>query len=98
VGTATLLGLGYLYAAAGGDWLARAMPPSMERQLGQGVLAVLDQRVFEPSRFSDQRMEALSARFRQLRPPVAKRRNGGWHSAKAATVPTPSHCRPATSC
>jgi Zn-dependent protease with chaperone function len=37
--------------------------------VGQGVLAVLDQRIFEPSRFSDQRMEALSARFRQLRPP-----------------------------
>jgi Zn-dependent protease with chaperone function len=69
-GTMAVLGLGYLYVLpAAADWLARAMPPSMERQLGQGVLAVLDQRVFEPSRFSDQRMAALGARFRQLQPP-----------------------------
>jgi Zn-dependent protease with chaperone function len=69
-GTVAVLGLGYVYGLpVAADWLARAMPPSMEQQLGQGVLALLDKRVFEPSRFSDQRMDALSARFRQLQPP-----------------------------
>ena len=69
-GTAAVLGLGYVYALpAAADWLARAMPPSMERQLGQGVLAVLDQHVFKPSRFSDQRMEELTQRFKLLAPP-----------------------------
>jgi predicted Zn-dependent protease len=70
VGTVTVLALGYIYALpVAADWIARAMPPSMEHQLGQGVLAVLDRQMFEPSRFSDQRMDALSARFRELKPP-----------------------------
>ncbi|MYM68998.1 M48 family metalloprotease [Pseudoduganella sp. FT55W] len=69
-GTLAVLGLGYAYALpAVADWIARAMPPSMEHKLGQGVLAVLDRQMFEPSRFSDQRMDELSARFRELRPP-----------------------------
>jgi predicted Zn-dependent protease len=69
-GTVAVLGLGYAYALpAAADWLARAMPPSMERQLGQGVLAVLDRHMFQPSRFSDQRMEELERRFKLLAPP-----------------------------
>jgi len=69
-GTVAVLGLGYAYALpAAADWLARAMPPGMERQLGQGVLAVLDRHMFEPSRFSDQRMAELERRFKQLAPP-----------------------------
>lgn len=72
-GTVAALVLGYLYVLpAAADLLARAMPASMERQLGQGVLAVLDQRVFEPTRFSEQRMAQLSARFRQLQPPAGE--------------------------
>ncbi|MYN39549.1 M48 family metalloprotease [Duganella sp. FT109W] len=70
-GTLALVGLGYVYVLpVAADWLARIMPPSMEHQLGQGVLALLDQRVFQPSRFSDQRMAELTARFRQLQPPT----------------------------
>lgn len=70
VGTVAVLAAGYTYVLpAAADWMARAMPASMEHQLGQGVLAVLDRQMFEPSRFSDQRMDALSARFRELRPP-----------------------------
>ena len=69
-GTLALVGLGYFYVLpVAADWLARRMPPGMEHQLGQGVLAILDQRVFKPSRFSDQRMAELSGRFRQLQPP-----------------------------
>jgi Zn-dependent protease with chaperone function len=70
VATVAVLGAGYLYGLPlASDWLARAMPPSMERKLGQGVLAVLDARVFEPSRFSDERMQELERRFKQLQPP-----------------------------
>ncbi|NGZ82656.1 M48 family metallopeptidase [Duganella aceris] len=69
-GTVAVLGLGYAYVLpAAADWLARAMPPSMERQLGQGVMEVLDRHMFEPSRFSDQRIAELEQRFRLLAPP-----------------------------
>jgi predicted Zn-dependent protease len=70
VATVAVLGLGYVYLLpVAADRLARAMPPSMERKLGQGVLGVLDQHMFKPSRFSDQRMEELERRFKQLAPP-----------------------------
>lgn len=70
VGTVAVLGLGYVYLLpVAADRLARAMPPAMERKLGQGVLAVLDRHMFEPSRFSDQRMAELERRFRLLAPP-----------------------------
>ena len=70
VGTLAVLGLGYVYVLpAAADLLARNMPASMERQLGQGVLAAMDRHMFEPSAFSEQRMAALSERFRQLQPP-----------------------------
>jgi predicted Zn-dependent protease len=69
-GTLALVGFGYMVVLpALADRLARAMSPAMEHQLGQGVLAVLDTQVFEPSRFSDQRMEELERRFKQLLPP-----------------------------
>lgn len=68
--TVLLVGFGYSWGLPVlADWLARIMPPSLERQLGQGVLAVLDRHVFTPSRFSDQRMEALESRFARLLPP-----------------------------
>jgi Zn-dependent protease with chaperone function len=70
VATVAVVGLGYVYVLpAAADRLARAMPPSMERQLGQGVLEVLDRHMFEPSRFSDQRMKELEHRFALLAPP-----------------------------
>nr|WP_315398392.1 M48 family metallopeptidase [uncultured Duganella sp.] len=69
-GSVLLIGAGYVYGLpALADWLARAMPPSMERQLGQGVLALLDQHAFAPSRLSGQRMAQLAARFGRLQPP-----------------------------
>lgn len=68
-GTLAVLGFGYVYVLpAAADLLARNMPAGMERKLGQGVLATLDKHMFAPSAFSEQRMAALSERFRQLRP------------------------------
>ena len=68
--TVTILWLAYAYllpmVAAR---LARAMPPAMERRLGEGALEVLDEQVLKPSRFSDQRMAQLRERFAQLQPP-----------------------------
>ena len=68
--TVVALALGYQFGlplAAG--WLAKALPVKIERQLGQGVLDVLDQRVFLPSALPPARRQALSATFAALHPP-----------------------------
>ncbi|MQA42680.1 M48 family metallopeptidase [Rugamonas aquatica] len=70
VGTVALLALGYLYflpAAAG--WIAAALPLSVERQLGQGVLAALDRQMFAPSTLAPARQQQLRRRFAALAPP-----------------------------
>ncbi|NVD69289.1 Zn-dependent protease [Duganella sp. BJB488] len=71
--TVALLALGYLYllpAAAG--WIADALPLSVERQLGQGVLAALDHRMFAPSTLPPARQQALRRRFAALAPPPSE--------------------------
>jgi predicted Zn-dependent protease len=68
--TVALLWLGYLYllpAVAAG--VANALPPQVERQLGDGVLALLDRRILSPSTLTPQRQAELAARLRQLQPP-----------------------------
>ncbi|NVM74933.1 putative Zn-dependent protease [Duganella sp. SG902] len=69
--TVATLWLGYLYllpALAAG--IAAALPPQVERQLGAGVLKLLDDRVLAPSTLSAQRQAALRERFRRLQPPL----------------------------
>lgn len=69
-GTLLLVGAGYVYGLpALADALARAMPPNLERQLGRGVLAVLDRHAFEPSRLPRERAAQLEQRFQRLLPP-----------------------------
>lgn len=70
VATVAVLWLGYLYllpALAAG--IAAALPAQVERQLGEGVLQLLDRRILAPSTLAPQRQAALTARFRQLQPP-----------------------------
>ena len=49
--------------------LAYALPPAVERQLGQGVLGFLDQHMFAPSQLDAARQQALRARFARLATP-----------------------------
>ncbi|MRW85129.1 M48 family metalloprotease [Pseudoduganella sp. FT26W] len=68
--TVALLWLGYLYllpALATG--MAAALPAGVERQLGAGVLALMDQRLLVPTTLSPQRQAELTGRFRSLQPP-----------------------------
>lgn len=64
------LAIGYLYvlpAAAG--LVARLLPAAVERQLGQGLLDVLDSRVFDASKLPAARRTALAQAFARLAPP-----------------------------
>lgn len=69
---ATLLALWFSYqyllplAAKG---IAYALPVSVERQLGQGVLDMLDRHVFAPSKLAAARQDALRAQFARLATP-----------------------------
>jgi Zn-dependent protease with chaperone function len=68
--TAAVLVASYLWllpAVAG--WVAEALPATVERQLGDGVLAVFDGRIFRPSRLSLARQQELTAEFGRLLPP-----------------------------
>ena len=68
--TIVALWLSYLYllplVAKG---VAYAVPQSVERQLGQGVLDMLDRHVFAPSELDGARQQALRARFARLTVP-----------------------------
>ncbi|AVR95230.1 M48 family metallopeptidase [Pseudoduganella armeniaca] len=65
-----VLATGYLYVLpAGAAWIARALPLSVERQLGQGVLDVLDRHAFRPTRLPAARRTALAQAFARLAPP-----------------------------
>jgi len=70
VATIVALWLSYLYllplVAKG---VAYAIPQSVERQLGQGVLDMLDRHVFAPSELDGARQQALRARFARLSVP-----------------------------
>ncbi|MFA9216396.1 MAG: M48 family metallopeptidase [Sphingomonadaceae bacterium] len=68
--TLALLVSAYLWllpAAAG--WIAASLPPALERQLGDGVLAVFDGRIFGPSTRPRARQQELTAEFGRLLPP-----------------------------
>jgi len=65
-----VLVLGYLFALpAGANLVARMLPVAVERQLGQGMLDVLDRRVFAPSKLSASRRDELAQAFARLAPP-----------------------------
>jgi len=49
--------------------IAYAIPQSVERQLGQGVLDFLDQHVFEASKLTSVRQQALRSQFARLTTP-----------------------------
>jgi len=49
--------------------IAYALPVSVERQLGQGVLDMLDRHVFAPSELPAARQQELRQRFARLAPP-----------------------------
>lgn len=55
----------YLLPAAAG-WVANTLPVSVERQMGQGVLEVLDRRVLGPTRLPAARQEQLRRQFAAL--------------------------------
>ncbi|HEX8605065.1 MAG TPA: M48 family metallopeptidase [Pseudoduganella sp.] len=70
--TVGVLSLGYLVVLpAGARLVARNLPVAVERQMGQGTLALLDRHVFAPSRLPQARRDALTARFARLVPPEA---------------------------
>lgn len=68
--TVLLLGLAYRFGlpafAAG---VARVLPQSVERQMGEGVLELLDKRLLAPSKLSAERQQQIAAAFAALRPP-----------------------------
>lgn len=71
--TVVVLGAGYLYllpAAAG--WIAQALPERVERQLGQGVLQLLDGRALAPTRLAPARQYELRRRFAAMTAPQAE--------------------------
>lgn len=53
--------------------LAYALPPAVERQLGQGVLDLLDSHVFDPSELAAARQDGLRAQFARLATPDGNR-------------------------
>lgn len=53
------------------DLAARALPLAVERRLGDGMLDILDQHVFQPSALTPARQRALAAAFDALKPPLA---------------------------
>lgn len=70
VGAIVVLLLAYIFVLPkASDWLARALPVSMERKLGQGMLDFLDQHVFLPSTLSVARQQDLAEHFRRLAMP-----------------------------
>ncbi|MET0265909.1 MAG: M48 family metallopeptidase [Duganella sp.] len=70
VATVAVLMSSYLYllpAAAG--WVASALPVKVERQLGQGVLEVLDKRMLAPSKLPLARQQQLRQQFTAMTAP-----------------------------
>ena len=70
--TVVVLVAGYLYllpAAAG--WIAQALPQRVERQLGRGVLELLDERMLRPTQLSAARQYELRRRFAAMTAPEA---------------------------
>lgn len=71
ISTAALLAGSYLYLLpAGAKLVAQALPPSVERSLGNGVLDFLDQHLLKPSTLPPERQRQLAEAFAALRPPA----------------------------
>jgi len=66
----TVLTLAYIYALpVVADRVAQALPASAERQLGQGVLEMLDRHALEPSKLPVARQQRIAAAFASLNAP-----------------------------
>lgn len=70
VALVVVLAAGYLFALpAGAKLVAHMLPAAVERQLGDGVLDVLDRQVFKPTKLPASRRDELAQAFAQLAPP-----------------------------
>jgi Zn-dependent protease with chaperone function len=68
--TIAVLVLGYLYALPlASEIIAKALPQSVERSIGEGALEFLDTRIFAPSELPAARRDAITKRFAALMPP-----------------------------
>lgn len=68
--TAAVLLVAYIYVLpAAADGVARALPESAERRLGDGLLELLDRQIFRPTALPAERRAALDAAFARLAPP-----------------------------
>ncbi len=72
------LGAAYVYGLpAAADWVARSVPPSVERSLGEEVLSALDRAYLEPSTLGEPERTAIAERFagaaRRVAPDVTYR-------------------------
>lgn len=71
-GTVAVLVPGYLVGLPlAADYIAQAMPASVERKMGQGLLELMDQRMLQPSELEAARRQRLAASFARLRAPHA---------------------------
>jgi len=65
-----VLALAYLYVLpVVADQVAQALPPSVEHQLGQGVLAMFDRRALAPSKLPLERQQRIAQAFASLHAP-----------------------------
>lgn len=70
--TGALLVGSYLFLLpAAANLLARALPESVERSLGSGILAFLDEHLLKPTALSPERQRELTQAFASLRAPEA---------------------------
>lgn len=68
--TIVILTLGYFYGLpAASEAIAKALPEQIEHSIGSETLGVLDQRFLAPSKLTEERRTAITARFNALVPP-----------------------------
>lgn len=68
--TAAILALGYIFGLpAISEAIAKALPERVERSIGQGTLAFLDERIMAPSQLPQDQRDAIVRRFKALAPP-----------------------------
>ncbi|WP_342117092.1 M48 family metallopeptidase [Pseudoduganella sp. OTU4001] len=71
-GTVAVMVPGYLYGLPlAADYIAQAMPASVERKMGQGLLELMDKRVLQPSEVDAARRQRIAASFAALQAPHA---------------------------
>lgn len=70
-GLVAIVVLSYLYLLpAAADLVARSLPVSIERRIGDGTLEFLDQHILAPTQLPAARRNAISNRFRTLTTPL----------------------------